>query len=84
MNPFYTPADAERESTSHIADAAKQINPQLAAGQRVFHVPIGIAPAIAEALTRAGWSVVQKEHTIEPDGKATLVLTSRSGSSTAP
>jgi len=74
-NPFFKPADATRESAAHVAEAAKQINPQLAAGQRVFHVPIGIAPAIADALAGAGWFVVQKDHATDKDGAATLVLT---------
>ena len=74
-NPFFKPADATRESAAHVAEAAKQINPQLAAGQRVFHVPIGIAPAIADALAGAGWMVVQKDHATDKDGAATLVLT---------
>ena len=74
-SPFFSPTDAHRESATHVADAAKQINPQLAAGARVFHLPIGIAPTIAEELVRVGWTVTQKEHETDKDGTATLVIT---------
>lgn len=73
-SPFYSPADATRESVAHIAEAAKQINPQLAAGQRVFHVPIGLARGIAEELTKSGWIVTEKAHQSDPEGMRTLVL----------
>lgn len=73
-SPFYSPADATRESVAHIAEAAKQINPQLAAGQRVFHVPLGLARGIAEELTKSGWIVTEKTHQSDPEGMRTLVL----------
>lgn len=82
-NPFFSPKDARRESAAHVAEAAKQINPQLAAGNRVFHLPIGIAPEVAEGLVQAheqgepAWVVTQKPHQTEPDALATLVLTER-------
>ena len=86
-NPFYSPSDATRESAAHVAEAAKKINPLLAAGQRVFHVPIGLADAIQDGLTEIGWIVTKKPHTPtppdapEPDALATLVLTSSAAKS---
>lgn len=73
-SPFFSPADAARESVAHIAEAAKQINPQLAAGQRVFHVPIGLSRGITEALVESGWIVTEKTHQSDPEGMSTLVL----------
>ncbi len=73
-NPFLTPDDAKRKSVEHVAKAATQINDSLAAGNRMFNVPIGIAEDVAAGLREAGWSASLRESVENPDNLATVVV----------
>ena len=73
-SPFLSPDEARRLAVPHILKAAEQINPLLAAGQRVFHVPIGLGTPLQDAISEKGWSVEQRPYAADPDSQVSLVV----------
>ena len=73
INPFSTPADADRDSVKHVAELAPAINIALAQGQRAFPLPIGIVDAVARGLEASGWSTSIRDR--NPETTGVLVVT---------
>lgn len=75
QSPFLSPDDTKRKSVEHVAKAAAEINEQLAAGNRVFNVPIGIAEDVAAGLREVGWSRTTVSECAEnPEALARVVV----------
>ncbi len=70
MKLFISPQQADENAPQAVAAAAKEMNPLISQGRRVFTVPAGIADAIADELRAETWHV-----TVKPgDDMSTITL----------